>query len=195
LIPDFSGEFGGIFDELVTHPNERFWKPREQELGCLRRHAFRFADLGGHSPVDVADKWRDGIGGSSYSGRALDDAAYLFWLLSDAASWMPTGIRDVLVTGFRESGWWYHDIGRGLDFHDALIRVVMEGASGNIRWSKAAEKQLVSVVTQKMAPLRVKLSAKKIAAAFIEGRFIERFAEIEDERVSHRKRELQSEGQ
>ena len=78
LIPGFSGEFEGLFDELVAHPSELFWKQQERELGCLRRHAFRFANLGGHSPVDIADKWRDGIGGSSYSGHVLDDSTYLF---------------------------------------------------------------------------------------------------------------------
>lgn len=109
-IPGFGGDFEPYFDEWVRLTRQ---DAAPYSSATVALHADDFL---GEAPASIACTFCQGeVMGPPVEPDGWEVADYAFWLLSDAADWLPTRIRDVLHRGMGEwavwpwhmhSGWW-----------------------------------------------------------------------------------------
>jgi hypothetical protein len=148
LIPAYSAEFTEDFDNLLAASMAKIRAepdPRFPDAVCERQLALRHPSFGGHTAREVADKWMRGWGrdlGADLHGT-LD---YIFWLLSDASTWMPPIARDTLTEGMRQCSYWPNDLLRREGRSGKISDEVFRTRGGPTRWTKARRAELAELI-------------------------------------------------
>jgi hypothetical protein len=210
LLPQFSGPFSPLFDDLLkksitTHREEA---ARESISGtaltidgnvplCDSEWALRHPTFGNYRPETVANKWLDGMG-SSFSARCYEQIDYLVWLLSDESIWLPKEIRDVLLRGMRDWSQWARPelaFGEKKNAFMAKLFKAHEKKRKTFQYDASARAALQELIENSLAALRIKGSAEVIVGKFIDGKFADRFLTFQDrikEERNHRSAQRRS---
>jgi len=174
VIPGFSGPYDAAFDRLLLESEARLRKQPDSRYPnaiCEKRYALRRPDFGNHTPLDIADKWVNGLGGQdSASHRHLTD--YIVWLLSMDSKWLPDRVRTVLTEGMRAWGAWDLELIRPGIWDPVLAKEIYGRDRRAMRWTRSLRQRLNDVVGQSLARLGVDDNASQVAQHFIENDFI-----------------------
>jgi hypothetical protein len=178
LVPEFSGAFGELFDELLEasrreiaeEPDSRF-----PDAWCTKALALRAPACGGHQPADVADKWMNGDGGSC-SAAILSGTDYVVWLLSDHSLWLPPDVRETLTVGMADYGGWLADLSFGRchwkgELWGALLDRQRPPSRSNraaFKWTRTRRRELEEAMASSLAHMKLEGAPARLAQAFID---------------------------
>jgi hypothetical protein len=187
LIPEFSGQFAQLFDELLVESVAT--QAGEAERGshsgvaltsdgqiplCDKRLAFRHPTLGNYKPETIADKWMNGKGGS-FGAKCFESIEYLIWLLSDHSNWLPPTHRECLITGMRDwPTWATTDLTFG-KHKNLLVEKLYEASQRgkSFRFDDSTREALEQLINESLIALGLDGDAKILANVFIERQFVE----------------------
>ncbi|MBT9471828.1 MAG: toll/interleukin-1 receptor domain-containing protein [Pseudomonadota bacterium] len=192
LIPEFSGEFAGAFDDLLAASvGQKRAEPDSKRpyALCSRSLALRHPTFGDHRPADIADRWTRGQG-YELSARILDELDYVFWLCADESAWLPNGVRDILVAGARELARWPDELSHRDRWKSQLSKASIAKRRTPLKWTRTLRADLANLAEESARKLTLKTPVARIVDAFIRHDFMggsdERLNEV-DRRIKARR--------
>lgn len=192
LLREFSGEFQGVFDEMLSKSEAESKRQGAQHGAsltidgrsplCDESVALRHGTFGNFRPGVVASHFvRGSMWAPTYDFFKQFD--YLVWLVSRQSDWLPEKPRQFLIEGLAGGSTL-----RTLFMSKRNIlseRLERAGSERSFRWTKALKQIWISEVSSSLRKLNIHESSERVGDAILEHGIIDEYFK---ERRSHRGR-------
>ncbi|ALL15431.1 toll/interleukin-1 receptor domain-containing protein [Caulobacter henricii] len=169
LIPQFSGEFAGAFDDLLAKSIvEKASDPdsRRPYALCARSLALRHPSFGNHTPADIANAWTWGRG-YELNARILNELDYVIWLCSDDSDWLPDGVKTVLIAGLCDLARWGDELSHRDRWKSKLSKALLVRRQTPLKWTRTLTAELTTLADETIRRLALTTPVARIVETFI----------------------------
>lgn len=192
LIPEFSGSFGPVFDDMLAKSVAQNAEARKTNSNfgagltvdkkpplCEEEIALRHPTFGNYEPSHIACFYVQGeMWGPS--SKCFEHIDYVVWLLSKHSSWLSKRYKDFLIVGMREWAVWVKFEQRDNPFLDRLFTA---RTAKTFRLTKKIRLGLEKMVATALDSLGLEDSVERIADEFVEQQFIEGYFGRQEKRT------------
>ena len=177
-IPGFGGFLEPLFDELVNAPR----KYSSSRHPCEDEIALRHPSFGNFDEVGLADIYFTGAsGGLGPTTRRHDQIDCIVWLLSSNSSWLPSRIKDILLSGLKNWAVWdwsgtaiSHSGFNGMDNSGALRELLYaDKPAAKFKLTKRAILDIKERIGFSKTRLNLVETVDELYKLFIESKFLE----------------------